>query len=49
MKQYHNTFVLTAKADYRRIISASQDKNILVVDFGSEVEDAELLKGLFYQ
>lgn len=42
--RWHASWVLSAKSDYRRIVSTGQDPKILVMDFGAEVKDVELLE-----
>ncbi|KAI9692718.1 MAG: hypothetical protein M1820_009423 [Bogoriella megaspora] len=42
--QWTTSWMLSAKSDYRRIVSTSQDGRILIVDFGYDVEGAELLE-----
>ena len=44
IKQFHSTWILAAKADYRRIVSTSQDSHTLVLDFSNGVENLDLLK-----
>ncbi len=43
IKQFHSTWILSAKADYKRIISTSQDTRTLMLDFSAGVEGLELL------
>ncbi|KAK0630931.1 WD40-repeat-containing domain protein [Bombardia bombarda] len=42
--KWHNSWVLSAKSDYRRIVSSGQDPKILVMDFGAGVEGIEKLE-----
>ena len=42
--RWHASWVLSAKSDYRRIVSTGQDPKILVMDFGAGVEGVELLE-----
>ncbi|TPX12385.1 uncharacterized protein E0L32_007032 [Thyridium curvatum] len=42
--RWHASWVLSAKSDYRRIISTGQDPKILVMDFGAGVEGIEMLE-----
>lgn len=42
--RWHSSWVLSAKSDYRRIVSTGQDPKILVVDFGAGVPGIELLE-----
>jgi F-box and WD-40 domain protein 1/11 len=42
--RWHASWVLSAKSDYRRIVSTGQDPKILIMDFGADVENIELLK-----
>lgn len=39
------SWILAAKSDYRRIVATSQDGRALLIDFGMDVEDANLLSG----
>jgi F-box and WD-40 domain protein 1/11 len=39
------SWILSAKADYRRIIATSQDSRIVIMDFGFELPGVELLAG----
>lgn len=41
---WHSSWVLSAKSDYRRIVSSGQDAKILIMDFGADVEGAEQLQ-----
>jgi F-box and WD-40 domain protein 1/11 len=43
-RQWHVSWVLAAKSDYRRIISTGQDPKILVMDFGAGVRGIEVLE-----
>ncbi|PFH55452.1 hypothetical protein XA68_18296 [Ophiocordyceps unilateralis] len=42
--RWHASWVLSAKSDYRRIVSTGQDPKILIMDFGAGVEGIELLE-----
>lgn len=42
--QWHNSWVLSAKSDYRRIVSSGQDPKILIMDFGADVKGIEMLE-----
>ena len=42
--RWHASWVLSAKSDYRRIVSTGQDPKILIMDFGADVEGVETLK-----
>lgn len=42
--RWHASWVLSAKSDYRRIVSTGQDPKILIMDFGAEVEGIEMLE-----
>ncbi|TFA98244.1 Beta-TrCP [Trichoderma ghanense] len=42
--RWHASWVLSAKSDYRRIVSTGQDPKILIMDFGAEVEGIDTLK-----
>ncbi|KAK9781925.1 putative Beta-TrCP [Seiridium cardinale] len=42
--RWHASWVLSAKSDYRRIVSTGQDPKILIMDFGANVQDIGLLE-----
>jgi F-box and WD-40 domain protein 1/11 len=42
--QYHSTWILAAKADYKRIVSTSQDSRTLVLDFSAKIKGIEVLE-----
>ncbi|RDA94777.1 hypothetical protein CP533_4229 [Ophiocordyceps camponoti-saundersi (nom. inval.)] len=42
--RWHASWVLSAKSDYRRIVSTGQDPKILIMDFGAGVDGIELLE-----
>ncbi|KAI1173290.1 quinon protein alcohol dehydrogenase-like superfamily [Nemania sp. FL0916] len=42
--RWHASWVLSAKCDYRRIISTGQDPKILIMDFGADVPEIQLLE-----
>ncbi|RFU74996.1 wd40 repeat-like-containing domain [Trichoderma arundinaceum] len=42
--RWHASWVLSAKSDYRRIVSTGQDPKILIMDFGADVDGIEMLK-----
>lgn len=42
--KWHASWVLSAKSDYRRIVSSGQDPKILIMDFGADVEGIEMLE-----
>jgi F-box and WD-40 domain protein 1/11 len=42
--RWHASWVLSAKSDYRRIVSTGQDPKILIMDFGADVRQIELLE-----
>ncbi|GAB0137906.1 hypothetical protein EsDP_00006158 [Epichloe bromicola] len=42
--QWHSSWVLSAKSDYRRIVSTGQDPKILIMDFGADVDGVERLE-----
>jgi F-box and WD-40 domain protein 1/11 len=44
--KWHNSWVLSAKSDYRRIISSGQDPKILILDFGAGLKDIEMLSSV---
>ena len=39
------SWILSAKADYRRIVATSQDSRIVIMDFGHQLPGVELLEG----
>ena len=39
------SWMLSAKADYRRIVATSQDKKVVIIDFGHGLPDIDLLHG----
>lgn len=43
---WHSSWILSAKSDYRRIVSTGQDAKILVMDFGAGVRGIELLESV---
>jgi F-box and WD-40 domain protein 1/11 len=43
IKQFHSTWILAAKADYRRIVSTSRDSKALVLDFSTGMKGLEYL------
>jgi F-box and WD-40 domain protein 1/11 len=42
--RWHNSWVLSAKSDYRRIVSTGQDPKILIMDFGAGIKGIEMLE-----
>ncbi|KAK8874041.1 quinon protein alcohol dehydrogenase-like superfamily [Apiospora arundinis] len=44
--RWHASWVLSAKSDYRRIVSTGQDPKILIMDFGADVKDVNLLESV---
>ncbi|KAM5351178.1 hypothetical protein ACJ41O_003901 [Fusarium nematophilum] len=42
--RWHASWVLSAKSDYRRIISTGQDPKILIMDFGADIDGIEMLE-----
>ncbi|KAI8178685.1 Beta-TrCP [Colletotrichum sp. SAR 10_75] len=42
--RWHASWVLSAKSDYRRIVSTGQDPKILIMDFGADVPGIENLE-----
>ncbi|KAF4469423.1 F-box WD-repeat [Fusarium albosuccineum] len=42
--RWHASWVLSAKSDYRRIVSTGQDPKILIMDFGADVDGIEMLE-----
>ncbi|KAL1839395.1 hypothetical protein VTJ49DRAFT_1526 [Mycothermus thermophilus] len=43
---WHSSWVLSAKSDYRRIVSSGQDPKILILDFGAGVSGVEMLESV---
>ncbi|KAI1393816.1 WD40 repeat-like protein [Hypoxylon trugodes] len=41
---WHASWVLSAKCDYRRIVSTGQDAKILLMDFGADVSNIKMLE-----
>ncbi|KAI1376732.1 WD40-repeat-containing domain protein [Hypoxylon crocopeplum] len=41
---WHASWVLSAKCDYRRIVSTGQDAKILIMDFGADVPNIRMLE-----
>ncbi|KAL8796904.1 MAG: hypothetical protein Q9195_000987 [Heterodermia aff. obscurata] len=41
--QWATSWILSAKSDYRRIVAASQDSRIVIIDFGHGVPNIDLL------
>ncbi|KAK3190945.1 hypothetical protein K4F52_002893 [Lecanicillium sp. MT-2017a] len=41
---WHASWVLSAKSDYRRIVSSGQDPKILIMDFGADIEGIDMLQ-----
>ena len=39
------SWMLSAKADYRRIVATSQDKRVVIMDFGHDLPGIDLLEG----
>ncbi|KAF8466953.1 WD40-repeat-containing domain protein [Kalaharituber pfeilii] len=44
IRKYHASWVLAAKADFRRIVSTSQDNRTLILDFSAGLKGLELLE-----
>lgn len=44
--KWHTSWVLSAKSDYRRIVSTGQDPKILIMDFGTDVADIGMLESV---
>lgn len=42
--KWHSSWVLSAKSDYRRVVSSGQDPKILILDFGAGVRGIEMLE-----
>lgn len=42
--RWHASWVLSAKSDYRRIVSTGQDPKILIMDFGADIRGIESLE-----
>src|SRR5690606_15955380 len=47
--QWHASWVLGVKSDYRRIVSTGHDSKILVLDFGAGVRGIEVLESTHRQ
>lgn len=45
-KKAHETWIFSAKSDYRRLVSAAQDGNIMIQDFGYDVKNVEELESV---
>jgi len=45
LPNWTTSWMLSAKSDYRRIVSTSQDGRVLVMDFGDGVDGVEMLEG----
>lgn len=43
LPNWTTSWMLSAKSDYRRIVSTSQDGRVLIMDFGYDVPDIEML------
>ena len=44
IQKFHASWVLAVKADYRRIVSTSQDNRTLILDFSFGLPDIHLLE-----
>ncbi|RGP75511.1 hypothetical protein FSPOR_619 [Fusarium sporotrichioides] len=44
--KWHASWVLSAKSDYRRIVSTGQDPKILIMDFGADVEGIQNIESV---
>lgn len=44
IQKFHSSWVLAAKADYRRIVSTSQDYRTLILDFSIGLPDLHILE-----
>lgn len=44
--KWHESWVLSAKSDYRRIVSTGQDPKILIQDFGASIQDISMLESV---
>lgn len=42
--KWHSSWVLGAKSDYRRIVSTGEDPKILIMDFGLDIENIDMLE-----
>jgi len=42
--KWHASWVLSAKSDYRRIVSTGQDPKILIMDFGADIKGIDVLE-----
>lgn len=45
LPNWTTSWMLSAKSDYRRIVSTSQDGRVLIMDFGRDVDGIEMLEG----
>jgi F-box and WD-40 domain protein 1/11 len=43
---WHGSWVLSAKSDYRRIVSTGQEPKILIMDFGAGLRNIEMLESV---
>lgn len=44
--RWHASWVLSAKSDYRRIVSTGQAPKILIMDFGADIDGVDMLESL---
>ena len=44
-KNWTTSWILGAKSDYRRVVAASQDSRVVIMDFGYQLPNIELLEG----
>ncbi|KAK3987474.1 beta-TrCP [Cladorrhinum sp. PSN332] len=44
--KWHNSWVLSTKSDYRRIVSSGQEPKILILDFGAGIRGVEMLSSV---
>ncbi|KAL7270967.1 hypothetical protein RUND412_006304 [Rhizina undulata] len=43
IQRFHSSWILSAKADFRRIVSTSQDNRTLMLDFSHDMKDLDVL------
>ena len=49
LRDWSASWILGAKADYRRIVATSQDRRVIIVDFGHGIENIEALDPASYR
>ena len=48
-RNWTSSWILCAKADYRRIVASSQDSRVVIMDFGYGIPAIDLLEGFGYE